>query len=86
MNGHCQNTFGRGKGSAVKWQIWMAPEKYALFSEAMTPQEERALKVFGYELEHEFEAVSKANAEAYFVGWCDNMAEVPNAKDNPGNH
>jgi hypothetical protein len=64
----------------MKWEIWMAPEKYALFSEAMTPQEREALQTFGYTLEHEFEAVSKENAEAYFVGWCDNMAEVPNGR------
>lgn len=59
--------------AAMKWEIWIAPEKHALYTQALTSPEREALQSFGYEFEHAFDAVNKQNAEAYFVGWCDNM-------------
>jgi hypothetical protein len=60
------------KGKVMKFQIWCVPvSEHMIYSEALTQSEAEALEEFGYTLEHEFEAVSSANAEAYYVGWCD---------------
>jgi len=59
----------------MKFQIWSDPDekREPVYSRALSTAEVLALKVLGYEMVHEFDAVSKENAEAYFVGWCDNM-------------
>lgn len=61
----------------MRFQIWIDPDKTRepVYSRALSTGEVRALKVLGYEMVHEFGAVSKETAEAYFVGWCDNMNE-----------
>lgn len=64
----------------MKFQIWVSPDKCLLLPGEPTPREQQVLRVDGYELEHEFEAVSKENAEAYFVAWCDNQEGVNDAK------
>jgi len=63
----------------MMFQIWMAPDdKYGVWCEPLTEEEGEALKEEGFYMAHEFEACSKENAEAYFIGWCDNMSGVPN--------
>ena len=63
----------------MRFQIWMAPEnEFGIWSEALTEEEANALKEVGFMLAHEFEAVCKANAEAYFIAWCDEQSGTPN--------
>ena len=63
----------------MKFQIWMAPEdRFGIYLPELPENESKALSDEGFHLEHEFEACSKENAEAYFIGWCDTMSGVPN--------
>lgn len=63
----------------MNFQIWMAPEdEYGVYTTELTEREAEAMKGGGFRLAHEFEACSRENAEAYFIGWCDNMSGVPN--------
>lgn len=70
--------------AGMKFQIWMVlseRDEYPVYTEALTPTESEALERLGYRLEHEYEAVNKEIAEAYFVGWCDNMAGVDDERE-----
>ena len=63
----------------MKFQIWMAPEReFGVYSEKLADNEAEALQEAGFVLEHEFEACTKANAEAYFISWCDEQTGAPN--------
>lgn len=66
----------RGESTSMKFQIWNTlDEREPIYAQALSEAEVRALKMLGYEMVHEFEAVSRKNAEAYFVAWCDNRSD-----------
>lgn len=63
----------------MMYQVWMAPDdEFGVWCEKLTDEEAEALKEEGFHLAHEFEAVCKANAEAYFIAWCDEQSGMPN--------
>lgn len=69
----------------MKYEIWKSAYGNFVFSKKLSVVEAMALRDCGYTCEHEYEAVTKENAEAYFVGWVDNMAGDDDAErtDNP---
>ncbi len=63
----------------MKFQIWMgADREFGFYLEELPENEVEALRGEGFTLEHEFEAVAKENAEAYFISWCDEQTGAPN--------
>lgn len=68
----------------MKYEIWKSSQGNFVFTSKLSVAEAIALRDCEYTCEHEYEAITKENAEAYFVGWVDNMGGFDDVAEKHG--